>query len=47
MKVNRWTYNTCLNNINKGLTGKTTIKKPKKSTEALKAYCINSNFKIF
>ena len=47
MAVSRWIYNICLNGINKGLTGKITIRKPKKSMEALKAYCINSDSKIF
>jgi len=47
MGASRWTYNTCLDGINKGLTGKTTKGEPKKSMVALRAYCINSNSKIF
>ena len=37
METSRQTYNTCLNDINKRLTGKTITKKPKKLMEALKA----------
>ena len=47
MGASRWTYNTCLDGINKGLTGKTTTGEPIKSMAALRAYCINSDSKIF
>lgn len=47
MGASRWTYNTCLNGINNGLTGKTKTGKVKKSKKALRAYCINSDSQIF
>ena len=47
MEASKWTYNTCLDDINKELTRKTIKSKLIKLMATLKAYCINSNSKIF